>query len=169
MRNIDSKISTFVESQFPDFYRDEGPVFVLFVKEYYKWLETFYSYAELDSINGFNIGDTVTQSLAQGTIEAISGNFILIKNSNNNLFRCKIYCQDLVPIVSSSGATTFIATISSPSSLFHSRNLFNTKDLDKTADFFLYYFKQKYLKDIQFTSKSSKKNLIKAALRKLIF
>lgn len=163
MRNIDSKISTFVESQFPDFYRDEGPVFVLFVKEYYKWLETFYSYAELDSIDGFNIGDTVTQSLAQGTIEAISGNFILIKNSNNNLFRCKIYCQDLVPIVSSSGATTFIATISSPSSLFHSRNLFNTKDLDKTADFFLYYFKQKYLKDIQFTSKSSKKNLIKAA------
>ena len=33
-------ISNFVEQQFPEFYREEGPDFVAFVKAYYEWLET---------------------------------------------------------------------------------------------------------------------------------
>jgi hypothetical protein len=36
---IDKFISIFVERQFPQFYLDEGPNFVLFVKAYYEWLE----------------------------------------------------------------------------------------------------------------------------------
>ena len=38
--NIEKKISNFVESQFPQFYLDEGPNFVLFVKAYYEWMES---------------------------------------------------------------------------------------------------------------------------------
>lgn len=38
--SIEKKISNFVESQFPQFYQDEGPNFILFVKAYYEWLET---------------------------------------------------------------------------------------------------------------------------------
>jgi len=38
--SIEKKISNFVESQFPQFYLDEGPNFVLFVKAYYEWLES---------------------------------------------------------------------------------------------------------------------------------
>jgi hypothetical protein len=33
-------ISNFVESQFPQFYQEEGPNFILFVKAYYEWLES---------------------------------------------------------------------------------------------------------------------------------
>jgi hypothetical protein len=38
--NVEKKISNFVESQFPQFYLEDGPTFVLFVKAYYEWLES---------------------------------------------------------------------------------------------------------------------------------
>jgi hypothetical protein len=38
--NIEKKISNFVESQFPQFYLEDGQTFVLFVKAYYEWLES---------------------------------------------------------------------------------------------------------------------------------
>jgi hypothetical protein len=37
---IEKYISNFVESQFPLFYQEEGPDFILFVKAYYEWLES---------------------------------------------------------------------------------------------------------------------------------
>ena len=37
---IEQKISNFIESQFPQFYLDEGQDFVLFVKAYYEWMES---------------------------------------------------------------------------------------------------------------------------------
>ena len=36
---IHAKISSLVESQFPEFLRDEGPRFVNFLKAYYEYLE----------------------------------------------------------------------------------------------------------------------------------
>lgn len=33
-------ISTFIEQQFPAFYREEGPNFIAFVKAYYEWMES---------------------------------------------------------------------------------------------------------------------------------
>lgn len=36
---VEKRISNFVESQFPQFYQEEGPKFILFVKAYYEWLE----------------------------------------------------------------------------------------------------------------------------------
>ena len=38
--SIEKYISNFVESQFPLFYQEEGPDFILFVKAYYEWLES---------------------------------------------------------------------------------------------------------------------------------
>lgn len=40
MSSIERFISPFIESQFPDFYKDQGPLFILLLEEYYKWLET---------------------------------------------------------------------------------------------------------------------------------
>ena len=40
MRDIEDYISPLIESQFPSFYQEEGPLFVLFAKEYFKWLES---------------------------------------------------------------------------------------------------------------------------------
>ena len=37
---VQNKISNFIENQFPDFYKEEGPNFILFVKTYYEWLES---------------------------------------------------------------------------------------------------------------------------------
>lgn len=37
---LHDRVSPLIESQFPAFYREEGPLFVQFVKEYYKWLES---------------------------------------------------------------------------------------------------------------------------------
>lgn len=39
MKPIEKQISSFIESQFPAFYREEGPQFVAFVKAYYEWME----------------------------------------------------------------------------------------------------------------------------------
>jgi hypothetical protein len=40
MSTIEKNISNFIESQFPEIYRDEGPLFVEFVKKYYEWMES---------------------------------------------------------------------------------------------------------------------------------
>lgn len=40
MKQIYNKISPLIESQIPSFYREEGPFFVAFVQEYYRWLES---------------------------------------------------------------------------------------------------------------------------------
>jgi hypothetical protein len=37
--SIEKFISPFIESQFPQFYQKEGPLFIAFVKAYYEWLE----------------------------------------------------------------------------------------------------------------------------------
>lgn len=73
MKEIEQKISVFVENQFPQFVREEAPLLIEFVKEYYRWAEQ-------------------------------PNNFI-----------------------------------------YHSRNLPNYKDIDKTVDEFLVYYKEKYL------------------------
>lgn len=39
MKDITSFISPLVESQFPSFYREEGPQFITLIKSYYEWLE----------------------------------------------------------------------------------------------------------------------------------
>lgn len=37
---FEKKISHLIEQQFPDFYQEDGPVFVEFVKKYYEWMES---------------------------------------------------------------------------------------------------------------------------------
>lgn len=38
--SIEKKISNLIESQFPQFYQEEGPDFILFMKSYYEWMES---------------------------------------------------------------------------------------------------------------------------------
>lgn len=38
--STDNKLSTLIESQFPEFAREEGPKLVAFIKAYYEWMET---------------------------------------------------------------------------------------------------------------------------------
>lgn len=41
MKDIVGYISPLIESQFPSFYREEGTIFIAFVKSYYEWLEQY--------------------------------------------------------------------------------------------------------------------------------
>jgi hypothetical protein len=91
MEVIQKNISNFIENQFPSIYREEGQIFIEFVKEYYKWLET------------------------QGPV-------------------------------------------------YYSRNFFEFKDLDETTEQFLIYFKEKYLKNIQFETTTNTRQLLKHTL-----
>ena len=89
---IEKSISNLVESQFPEIYREEGPIFIAFVKKYYEWLE-----------------------------------------QNKNV-------------------------------LYHSRRLFEYKDIDETVDDFIIYFKEQYLKNIQLDTVQSTRTLVKHSL-----
>lgn len=39
MKDIELHVSSLIESQFPSFYKEEGPTFIAFVKAYFEWLE----------------------------------------------------------------------------------------------------------------------------------
>jgi len=58
MIDIENNIIPLIEGQFPAFYEEEGPLFVLFVKEYYEWLNT-----QTYNIDGVNVaGGAIYQS-----------------------------------------------------------------------------------------------------------
>lgn len=40
MKLVEKYIAPLVENQFPDFFKEQGPLFILFVEEYFRWLET---------------------------------------------------------------------------------------------------------------------------------
>lgn len=102
MTQIDTFITPLVKEQFPDFYKEDGPLFVLFAEEYYKWLET-----NNEIIGGKNVAG---------------------------------------------------------STIYHSRNLANYGDIDRTIDEFIVYFKEKYLKGVDINVLTNKKLLVKSAL-----
>lgn len=90
--SIEKTISNLVENQFPEFYREEGPVFVAFVKKYYEWME--------------EVGNP----------------------------------------------------------LYYSRRAPEFSDIDTTADEFLVYFKEEYLKNIQLSTETDTRQMVKHAL-----
>lgn len=91
MKDIENVISSFIESQFPEFYLSEGSRFIDFLRQYYRWLES--------------------------------------ENQAANA----------------------------------SRSLFNIRDIDKTKEEFLVYFKEKYFKSLPFELQSNKRLLTKFA------
>lgn len=89
---VPSTISNLIEQQFPNWFVEQGPIFIDFVKAYYQWME----------------------------------------QANNTLY--------------------------------YSRKYYNIKDIDTTLDQFIIYFKEKYLKNIQLTTKTDTRMLVKHAL-----
>ena len=70
MQQIEKYISPLIEKQFPQFYLEEGPQFVAFVKAYYEWLENSGSYIAAN-------GSTVTPYIDS------SANISYTSNSSN--------------------------------------------------------------------------------------
>jgi hypothetical protein len=46
--SIEKIISNFIENQFPRFYQEQGPEFIMFTKAYYEWMENKESFKDVD-------------------------------------------------------------------------------------------------------------------------
>jgi hypothetical protein len=89
---FEKRISSLIESQFPNVFREEAPMFIAFMKAYYQWMEE-------------------------------------------------------------TGQTTF-----------HTRRLYEYRDIDQTVDDFVVFFKEKYLKNITINTVTATRTLIKHSL-----
>jgi len=164
MRDIEDKISLFVQNQFPQFYREDGDNFILFMQAYYEWLEQNHQELTLESNTHFVVGDTVTQSNTTGTVVAAYDDKILVKVTGFDTFRCNVLCDDYIPVTSSSGGNSYIKIQKNVNPLFHARNLLNIRDVDTTLEQYIVHFKEKYLKNIEFDVATNKKLLIKNSM-----
>jgi hypothetical protein len=164
MRDIETKISPFVQNMFPQFYKEDGENFITFVKAYYEWLEQNHQELTLESNTGFVAGDSVTQGNTTGTVVSVENNIALVKVNGFDSFRCNVLCNDYIPLTSTSGGNSYIKIQKNVNPLYHARNLLNIRDVDSTLEQYIVHFKEKYLKNIQFDVATNKKLLIKNSL-----
>jgi hypothetical protein len=185
---IEKTISNLVESQFPGFYREEGPIFVEFVKKYYEWMETEYCILNEKQ----NLG-SVSVSFGNNVVVG-TGTFFLDKFSNvevndtmGNVIQCPriaIFKEDdseyIWYNIDTVANNTHIILKSAPqfngnnlsygttkrqkNPLYQSRHFYEYKDIDETTEQFLLFFKEKYLKNIRFETQTNTRQLIKHAL-----
>jgi hypothetical protein len=91
MKELEKYISTFTEQLFPAFYRDEGPLFIAFVKAYYEWMEDYNevqyharrlpNYRDIDKVIDDFIVYFKTKYLADIQFTTASNKQLFIKNS----------------------------------------------------------------------------------------
>lgn len=172
---IEKKISNLIEAQLPQFYQTDGPVFVQFVKAYYQWLEGQQVVNNYTFANGtINVQSTNTIVTGNATLfqsQFANGDSIAIYRSNTD------YDIYTINTISSNTQLTlvdtprFVNTVTryantqlQANPLYHSRRMVDYRDIDQTIDDFLVYFKEKYLKGIQFSTRSNTRLLVKHAL-----
>lgn len=175
---IEKKVSNFIETQFPEFYRTDGPTFILFLKKYYEWME-----GQQEISVPFN----------KGTVKFSAKNKTII--GTNTFFKNQFVSNDIISLYyddTENGYEFFeIDTIISDTKLilkneelldfssdkslygknkliknpnYHIRRFSEYDDIDTTAEEFILYFKEHYLKNIQFTTKTNTRQLIKHSL-----
>jgi len=199
---IEKKISNLVELQFPEFFRTDGPQFVLFVKKYFEWLEGISEQAI--PIDSFRQGACCTQlrrkQRKKQTEDRIK-RFVSFSAKNNKVVgtgtffteefkegeRIALYqdhsakSYDIFTIDTIESDNVLYLTLdklpdySSTDSIYgtvyrqkqtnyHIRRLPEYDDVDTTSEHFMIYFKEAYLKNIQFTTKTNTRQLIKHSL-----
>jgi len=172
---IEKKISNLIEAQLPQFYQTDGPVFVQFVKAYYQWLEGQQIVYNHTFANGtLNVQSTNTTISGNATLfqsQFANGDTIALFRSNTDYDICTINVVSSNTELSLTELPRFANTTSKfantkvqSNPLYHSRRMVDYRDIDQTIDDFLVYFKEKYLKGIQFTTRSNTRLLVKHAL-----
>lgn len=181
MDEIGKSISNLVKDQFPEHYRENGPLFVAFLQQYYTWLEgysssrdnwftdkTYLVSVQNKSANVVGIGSIFTSQFANGDQIAISKGEI---TNDYEIFTINTVVSDTLltlkhgKLPNFSHANTKYATVSDKeNALYLTRNYADLHDIDNTLDKFVVYFKEKYLKGIQFKTITDTKTLVKHSL-----
>jgi len=180
---IESTISNLVKNQFPEFYQSEGPIFVAFVSKYFEWLETSssvanqtYSEAKQNCKIDVQAGNTIIYSPNTSTtfVDCFSnGDAIAIytatDGSDYTTFTVNTVVNNSLLILNETpdftlANTRFSQLKSQKNPVKFLRDFYEDIDVDTTSDEFLVYFKEKYLKDIQFTTEVDQRRIIKHAL-----
>ena len=180
---IESTISNLVKNQFPEFYQSEGPIFVAFVTKYFEWLETSspsanqtYSEAKQNCRINVQAGNTTIYSpnttttfndcFSNGDAIAV---YTQADGSDYTTFTVNTVVNNSLLILNESpdftlANTRFSKLKSQKNPVKFLRDFYKDIDIDETSDEFLIYFKEKYLKDIQFTTEVDQRRIIKHAL-----
>ena len=182
---VEPLIHPLIEDQFPEFYHEEGPVFVEFVKQYYKWLETE-SFVRKDYISPdksticvsygnsqvvgkatsfnstFSAGDKIAIKRGIGAEDEDYSIFTIKSISNNSHLVLEDDCLDKLDF--ECGGTNYAQVKYKPNPTYYNRRLLDIIDIDKTIDDFIVYFKQQFLNNIQLDTQTSTKTLVKNSL-----
>jgi hypothetical protein len=180
MDTLQKPISNLIRSQFPAFYNEEGELFIEFVKAYYEWMENKadfrdtkwinekLSYITVQSGNSVIVGTNTffTEHFANGDQIAIlretdkeNYTFFTISTVSNNTFLTLTSNPDFsLPKTK----YTTIKNVGNP--IYYIRNYDEIKDIDATPNEFLVYFKEKYLKNLQFVNITETRKLVKNSL-----
>lgn len=174
MAAYEKNINYIVENQFPDLFRTEGPVFVEFVRQYFKWLEGFQPIAHANLTGNVIVSaqnTTVTGTKTKFANTFSVGDVIAIYKDDRayDLFTISNVNSNTSLTINTSpafsNASTKIAnTVDYYNPVYHLRRTDVYRDIDETPDQMIKMFKEKYLKDIQFNTASNKRLMIKHAL-----
>jgi len=173
------KISGLIQQQFPAFYNQEGPVFIEFVKSYYDWMED-----RTDRRNKIINQNKATVNVVYGSVNVVgnstafttnfsNGDKIAITNSEDDY---QIFTIDVVTNSSfltlttdkvpefASGNASYGNVHSNTNPGYYTRRTQDTMDIDLTTDEFVVYFKEQFLKNIQFSTITDTRTMIKNSL-----
>lgn len=178
---IEKSISSIIKTQFPSYYQEEGSTFIQFVTEYYKWLESkTYSrdeyFCDKKSTISIKSGNNIVLGFGTLFLDSYKNNdkigickddqndeyeIYTIKQVANNTYLT--LTNDKLPNFSSSKAKHGTVSLHA-NPLFYARRFFEIKDIDETLNEFIIYFKEKYLKNIQFDTITQTKKMVKNSL-----
>jgi hypothetical protein len=174
---LETKISSLIESQLPAHFREEGPIFVAFVKEYYKWLEGSQTVANTQFVPSgwlnINAGQANVSGRGTNFESFANGDTIAIYHQDNRndyeLYTINAISNNSFMVLNEQPQFSSVNSAYSTVKLeynpnYYLRRYMDNKDIDTTTNDFLVYFKEKYLKNIQFTTKSNLKTLLKHSL-----
>lgn len=170
-------IHPLIPSQFPEFYNEDGQVFISFVTEYYKWLESIQPAVNTSIKTKGTVSVRAQSNEVIGLNTSFGSHFksgdriaIYTNDSNYNIFTIdKVSNNTLLTLVAplpdiSVSNSIYRTVIDQKNPLYRSRRLLDNRDIDIAEDEFVLLFKEKYLKDIHFDTIIDIRKFIKYSL-----
>jgi len=160
-------ISQLIEGQLPDFVRDDAPKFVAFLKAYYEWMETngpIVYEAKILTSDQFSVTLPVG---ASSTINQYQDQYVVVMNGPSKGHTRKISAYDPITrkvTVEPVWDAAFIPPANTKIAIkmpVYPGNLTDYRDIDKTLDSFIQYFKHEFLYQIPGNILADKRLILK--------